>query len=133
LSISPPSSYKWTWGESLTEKEVLALYHSRTKPHSPHSGYDDVSLRDGKLTGEESAPPLLDVVIFNGDDIGVNPAAVSSLTDLELPSFFLRQDHRQVYDPLHFSNPSVSCCFENASSDAVTPPLQGETLKIVEI
>ena len=37
----PASSYKWTWGTTLTEEDVLSLYRSGTWPKNKiHSGYD---------------------------------------------------------------------------------------------
>ncbi|KAF8804423.1 hypothetical protein BYT27DRAFT_7025902, partial [Phlegmacium glaucopus] len=47
LRALPPTSHKWTWGESLTDAEVVALRRSGTRPaQASHSGYD-ISLREG--------------------------------------------------------------------------------------
>ena len=41
LQELPISSYKWTWGETLTEGDVLGLRRPGTRPgRVPHSGYD---------------------------------------------------------------------------------------------
>ena len=47
-----PSSYKWTWGETLTTGEVLDLQH--TSNQRIHTGYQ-TSLMPGVLHGEYSA------------------------------------------------------------------------------
>jgi hypothetical protein len=108
LQNLPPSSYKWTWGETLTEKEVIALRQSGTNPgRAPHSGYD-VSLREGNMMGEESAGVRSDLPSLEADDMAIDPALIPPPTDLALPSFFSNPDFRHVYNPLHLSNPSIS-------------------------
>jgi hypothetical protein len=107
LQNLPPSSYKWTWGETLTQKEVIALRRSGTKPgRGPHSGYD-VSLRDGKMMGEESAGPP-SMPLSEPNNMGDDPALIPPQTDLDFPKHFSNPDHRHVYNPLHVSIPSIS-------------------------
>ena len=52
LKDMPPTSYKWTWGETLTQDDILDL--SSGPSHWVHSGYQ-VSLRDGPIQGIPSS------------------------------------------------------------------------------
>jgi hypothetical protein len=57
LQDFPVSSYKWSWGETLIEKDVLNLRRTGTQPGCvQHSGYD-LSLGDGRMLGEDSSGP----------------------------------------------------------------------------
>jgi hypothetical protein len=98
LQALPTTSYKWTWGERLTDAEVIALHRSGTRPGQMHSGYD-TSLRDGKLGSESSAPPSMPVSI----DVPSNQHADSSasLPDYQFPAipFFVKKKNLS-YDPL---------------------------------
>jgi len=59
LKALPPSSHKWTWGERLTDSDVLSLRRSGTNPKIRiHSGYD-LSLKDGKRPGYDSSLPTM--------------------------------------------------------------------------
>lgn len=104
LQKLPPSSYKWTWGTSLTEKEVISLRRSGTKPGRFHSGYD-VSLKEGNKMGEDSASPSS---IFGLDNLQIDPAPIPPPTDLGFPHYFSRPDHRRFYDPYEVTNPTLS-------------------------
>ena len=98
LQALPTTSYKWTWGERLTDAEVLALHRSGTRPRQMHSGYD-TSLRDGNLGTESSAPPSMPASI----DVPSNQHADSSasLPDYQFPAipFFVKEKNLS-YDPL---------------------------------
>ena len=52
LKNMPPTSYKWTWGEALTQDEVLDP--GGRPSHRVHSGYN-VSLREGQIHGIPSS------------------------------------------------------------------------------
>ncbi|KAF8801050.1 hypothetical protein BYT27DRAFT_7216408 [Phlegmacium glaucopus] len=55
LQSMPATSYKWTWGETLTKKEVLALRRTGTRLGAvPHSGYD-LSLVESRMLDEYTA------------------------------------------------------------------------------
>ena len=92
----PASSYKWTWGETLSNSEVLDL-----RPDHPgsgaahHSGYN-LSLPDGRFAGEYSeqhsgsSDPQGEYNHLSAD-MCLNPPD----TDHSLPSYF--DEHRQSY------------------------------------
>ena len=109
LKDLPPSSYKWTWGETLTEEEVLNL--RRIGPHRgrvAHSGYD-VSLPEGKPAGEYSeysAGPSASLHLQH--DLPADASYIPPSTDLQLPEYFSRPDHRRIYNPFRFSNSSIT-------------------------
>ncbi|KAF8809693.1 hypothetical protein BYT27DRAFT_7241109 [Phlegmacium glaucopus] len=102
LRALPPTSHKWTWGESLTDAEVVALRRSGTRPaQASHSGYN-ISLREGRLTGEVSSPSLptshgrYGDILFRGlsDAIsGVCP--VGQLVHWTVPMDFPVDNHRK--------------------------------------
>ena len=98
LQALPPSSHKWTWGEQLTEKDVLGLARSGTRPGKIHSGYD-VSLKGGKNSGEDSFTPSLPTSHGRFEDVPED--LHTSLPDATLagPSYFSNFRHR-LYDPL---------------------------------
>jgi len=104
----PPSSYKWTWGETLTEKEVLNLRRTGTCPgHVPHSGYD-ISLADGKPKGVYSSDPTSKFPSTGQyDDVPVDDSFIPP-TELHFPKYFSQPDHRRIYDPFQLSNPPVA-------------------------
>jgi hypothetical protein len=98
LRALPPTSYKWTWGEQLTEDEILGLGQSNNfSHHLPHSGYK-VPLRSGPLEGQDSpiaslptTPSVLDAV----------PDKFSAPPDNQLPIHSYFKHHNQlIYDPL---------------------------------
>ena len=108
LKELPASSYKWTWGETLTKKEVLKLRQTGSLPgRAPHSGYE-VSLKAGRLVGEYSDDPVtftssLEQYEDLPDDAGLIPPP----SDFGFPAFFSQMDPR-IHDPLHLSNDSIS-------------------------
>jgi hypothetical protein len=95
----PPASHKWTWGEVLTEGDVLALRRTGTRPgRAPHSGYD-ISLKDG--TEPYNSSPLLThpsaSAVF--DDLPPEISTELPTNIHPLPDYFT--DYRQLkYDPL---------------------------------
>ena len=102
----PSSSYKWTWGETLTEEEVLNLRRIGTRPGKvPHSGYD-ISLREAPLRGEDSAgPSSVRSSLGQHEDLPAEATIGAPSTDLEFPEFYRSNpDHRLVYNPFKISN-----------------------------
>ena len=103
LKDLPASSYKWTWGESLTEDDVLDLRRTGIRPGPlPHSGYD-ISLAEGRLGGQESPNPSKDFSSMERED----PADENVIppTAHLFPKYFSQIDHRHVYDPFRLSVP----------------------------
>ena len=90
------SSYKWTWGESLTKADVLALRQPGKHHKNPiHSGYD-LQLKDGKLAGEFSPIPT---TLETDDPIAADDAPpppdndIPAIVDFEMML-------SNIYDPL---------------------------------
>jgi len=103
----PASSYKWTWGETLTKKDVLDLRRTGTNPgRVAHSGYD-VSLVDGKQDGWYSEVNSTNLsAIGQYDDVPAEASLLPPPTDLRFPNYFYRHDPRS-YDPLNLSTASI--------------------------
>lgn len=95
LQALPTSSHKWTWGERLTEVDVLGLARSGTRPGKIHSGYD-ISLRAGKNSGDDSLAPSLPTSHGRYDAV---PEEILPNFSLAGPSYFSDFRHR-LYDPL---------------------------------
>ena len=89
----PPSSYKWTWGEQLT-----ALARSGTRPGKAHSGYD-ISLRGGKISGENSLLPSLPTSHRHYVEVPDDVISLPPQTSLAGTQYFTSFRHR-LYDPL---------------------------------
>ncbi|KAF8815457.1 hypothetical protein BYT27DRAFT_7249120 [Phlegmacium glaucopus] len=119
----PPTSYRWTWGEELTEDDVLALRRPGTRIcQALHSGYD-LSLREGWLTGEQSPAPS--TVISHGchEDL---PAQVSSHpphTELTYMPY-LANFGQLVYDPLSRSPTVVRFPLDQSALASARPSSQ---------
>ena len=101
----PASSYKWTWGATLTEKDVLSLNHSGTQPKNPvHSGYN-ILLKEGRQLGEDTYPSIPS---FDGhyEDMldKVNKEPPNNLS-ANIPQISIT--NQLVYDPLSIPNPPV--------------------------
>lgn len=97
LQEMPPSSHKWTWGESLTKTEVSALSRSKTKPKNRvHSGYD-LSLKDGNRQGVDSSTLSLPDPV-NENEIRPSTHDLPDYTFKPIPYFKRRLD--LIYDPL---------------------------------
>ncbi|KAF8814635.1 hypothetical protein BYT27DRAFT_7081820, partial [Phlegmacium glaucopus] len=96
----PASSYKWTWGETLTEADVLALCRTGTRPGpGPHSGYD-VSLVEGRMFGDYTVdPPTVPTSHGQHDDVPAEASLAPPTTDLAIPTYFSRANWLS-YDPL---------------------------------
>jgi hypothetical protein len=108
LKNLPASSYKWTWGETLTKKDVLGLRRTGTNPgRVAHSGYD-ISLVDGKLDGWNSEDNSTNLsAIGQYDDMPVEASLLPPPTDYHFPNYFSKHDPRS-YDPFHLSTKSIS-------------------------
>jgi hypothetical protein len=106
LQSLPPSSHKWTWGERLSEKEVLDLARSGTRPKKKiHSGYD-VSLIDGKRYGVDSSVPSMpkSSEIFSNSGAKSMDIIPELTTHISLPYF--ENKRFTSYDPLGKSRAS---------------------------
>ena len=109
LAELPESSYKWTWGETLTEDDVLKLRRIGTNPGGvPHSGYD-ISLPKGKLPGKfseyepgPSTHPSIEFEELPNETVFTPPA-----TDLQFPKHFSRPEYRIQYNPYQNSKTSA--------------------------
>lgn len=98
LSNLPVSSHKWTWGEDLTEREVLELRRLLTRPRNrEHSGYYS-SLKDGKL-GDGSPLPSLPAS-FDGQNISPNQSRPPSPGSLVSEISYFKKKRNLIYDPL---------------------------------
>jgi hypothetical protein len=95
LKNLPPSSYKWTWGESLTKSEVLALQRPGEK--GIHSGYN-VDLKDGKLAFEDTPPPSWPETCPEQD--GAMADDTDAPPDNNISTIRNFKKITQVYDPL---------------------------------
>ena len=106
LDKIPATSYKWTWGESLTEEDIINLRQPGTKPGpGPHSGYD-VSLAQGKMEGEYSDGPSNSFSLNNpNEELPGEALFIPPATDLQLPVYFSKRDIRK-YNPLYTSSGS---------------------------
>jgi len=105
LQALPPSSHKWAWGEQLTEQEVLRLCRTGAWPgRTPHSGYD-VSLIEGRMLGEYSQTQSHPTSHGHPEEVASSIASVPPSTNLDIPSYFSREDCR-THDPLHVAQPS---------------------------
>ncbi|KAF8799490.1 hypothetical protein BYT27DRAFT_7263780 [Phlegmacium glaucopus] len=107
LQSLPASSYKWTWGETLTKAEVLALRRTGTRPGAqPHSGYD-LSLVEGKMPGDYTedlpSPPTSH---GRNEDVATEAGVAPPITDLGIPPYLLQHD-RVSYNPPGCSTPSL--------------------------
>ena len=100
LKDMPPTSYKWTWGETLTRDEIFDLRNGPS--HQVHSRYQ-VSLRDGPIQGiphPQTLLPLAWPTIIFFILIHTIPchqplsASLTSLADTNLPL-----PHCQVSNP----------------------------------
>src|ERR1700678_3668427 len=100
LQELPVSSYKWTWGETLTEDDVLGLRRIGTRPgRVPHSGYD-ISLAEGRQGREDSeGANTVESSLGQHDEIPAEANIAPPSTDLHLPQYLSQADHRLVYNP----------------------------------
>jgi hypothetical protein len=117
LSDLPASSYKWTWGETLTIKDVLELRRTGTSPGEvAHSGYD-ISLPEGRQVGKDSAGPGTNLSsIGEVEDLPAEASMSPPFTDLRLPKYFKKKDYRIAYNPFQFLPSSSSAVLRTRSS-----------------
>jgi hypothetical protein len=108
LRSLPASSYKWTWGETLTKDEVLALHRPGTNTgREIHSGYD-ISLKEGGLIGDCSTMnPSTPNTDARFDPIPAEVSFEPPATGLSLPPYLAQHD-RTIYEPLHLPAASLS-------------------------
>ncbi|KAF8804275.1 hypothetical protein BYT27DRAFT_7259369 [Phlegmacium glaucopus] len=107
LQSLPASSYKWTWGKTLTQAEILALRRTGTRPGAqPHSGYD-LSLVEGKMPGDYTEDLPSSPTSHGRNEVVATEAGVAPpITDLGIPPYLLQHD-RVSYNPLGCSTPSL--------------------------
>ena len=108
LEKLPESSYKWTWGETLTEKDVLSLSSKGTPSKRVHSGYD-IDMISGEQGGEYSEGPSSVVGARQSDqydDVAPDVSMIPPPTILALPDYFAKPEDLLVYDPFKLPNSS---------------------------
>ena len=108
LEDLPASSYKWTWGETLTKEEVLKLRRIGTRPGKvPHSGYD-ISLAEGQMKGKDSSgPSALNSSLGKHEELPAEATISIPSTNFQHPHFYKSNpDHRLVYNPFRVSEPA---------------------------
>lgn len=98
LQNLPPMSHKWTWGEALTESDVLAIHRSiPSREKQFHSGYG-FSLQGGKAGREGSPFPSMPASWGIFDDIAGEGSAIP---DNVVPQIVpLEKIRTLLYDPL---------------------------------
>src|SRR6202522_2608415 len=102
LQELPVSSYKWTWGETLTEDDVLGLRRIGTRPgRVPHSGYD-ISLAEGRQGREDSeGANTVESSLGQHDEIPAEANISPPSTDLHLPQYLgISRGTPRVFGPL---------------------------------
>ena len=130
LQELPVSSYKWTWGETLTEDDVLGLRRIGTRPgRVPHSGYD-ISLAEGRQGREDSeGANTVESSLGQHDEIPAEANISPPSTDLHLPRYLSQADHRLVYNPFRLSN---SVLPNPAPEDSQSAPAPADNMETVE-
>ena len=96
LKNLPETSYKWTWGESLTKADVVALRRPGRHHKKPiHSGYD-IRHKDGQLAGQFSPIPTS----FDTDD-PLTADDAPAPPDNDIPAIIdFEKMLSNIYDPL---------------------------------
>src|SRR5271155_3565719 len=130
LEELPVSSYKWTWGETLTEDDVLGLRRIGTRPgRVPHSGYD-ISLAEGRQGREDSeGANTVESSLGQHDEIPAEANISPPSTDLHLPQYLSQADHRLVYNPFRLSN---SVLPNPAPEDSQSAPAPADNMETIE-
>lgn len=108
LKNLPESSYKWTWGETLTEKDILNLRSLSYPPRKIllHSGYD-ADMITGVQDGEYSEWPSTIGVSGQRDDVGPEVSFIPPSADLPLPEYFTNHEDRLIYNPFKLPDSSL--------------------------
>ena len=114
-----PSSHKWTWGEALTEQDILGLQH--VSKQREHTGYD-TSLPLGLLPGEYSATHTTPSTSAHFSIIPPDPQLPPPPTSLRYPA------NLGSYRINASSNPADSLSARDGSMDAIAAmwPSDGE-------
>src|ERR1700678_232761 len=130
LQELPVLSYKWTWGETLTEDDVLGLRRIGTRPgRVPHSGYD-ISLAEGRQGREDSeGANIVESSLGQHDEMPAEANIAPPSTDLHLPQYLSQADHRLVYNLFRLSNSVVPNPAGEDSQSALAPADNMETVK----
>ena len=100
LQVLPPSSHKWTWGEQLTESDILSLSQTvEGQQQVSHSGYQ-LSLRLGQPAGQDSPYPSMPKSLKDSNPNNLLPHS-STPPDYLFPSLSYFESHDNlVYNPL---------------------------------
>ena len=98
LHSLPSTSNKWTWGEKLTEADVLSLGRSASQPQpTSRFGYNK-SLRHGKQARQDSPFPSMPTTHSHWDDM---PADLSGLPNYLFSDLsYFKNNDQLIYDPL---------------------------------
>lgn len=122
LQELPVSSYKWTWGETLSEGDVLGLRRTGTRPgRVPHSGYD-ISLAEGRQGREDSeGANTVESSLGRREELPAEATMVPPSTDLHFPKYLSQADHRLVYNPFRLSNSIITNPAPEDSHSAPAP------------
>lgn len=114
-----PSSQKWTWGEALTEQDILGLQHMSKQRE--HTGYD-TSLPPGVFPGEYSATHTAPSTSAHFSIIPPDPQLPPPPTSLRYPA------NLGSYRINASSIPADSLSARNGSMDAIAAmwPSDGE-------
>lgn len=127
LQALPPTSHKWTWGESLSTADVLALARSGSRPKNRlHSGYD-LSLKDGSQDGEVSSDRSMPKTLpmLNAWE----SASQVHLPDNTFPALtYFEKNKNLIYNPLGKTKPSASPVVATASG--TLPELSAENVHL---
>ena len=128
LSSLPPTSYKWTWGEQLTETDVLALRRPLAlRPQVGHSGYN-ISLNPGAIGGRESSFNSLPIS-HDVQDVVTYQSSAQMQDALSGPSYF--KHNHLVYDPLGKIEKAVP--MDDINQSDVPAPRPGDKSLITEM
>ena len=102
----PATSYKWTWGESLKESEVLDLRRPINLRHKKiHSGYN-LDLKDGKIIFDDSPNPSIPDLLQE-EDMSLTENVLAPPDNHIPPLLAFEQIRTLRYDPLDKSSPPV--------------------------
>ncbi|KAF8804832.1 hypothetical protein BYT27DRAFT_7258861 [Phlegmacium glaucopus] len=121
LQSMPATSYKWTWGETLTKKEVLALCQTGTQPGAvPHSGYD-LSLVEGRMLGEYTVDsPSHPTSYGQNENVPTEAVFVPPNSELGIPACLSRHGCLS-YNPLGRSASSIEKFVSHSPLMSITP------------
>ena len=107
----PPASHKWTWGQDLTEEEVLGItrvQYRRRANREPHSGYDTELPSGSPDIFPGSSWPTITTASGLYSDISSAAQAPPPQTQLGLDSYF-KTRRQELFDPLNRAPEHSQC------------------------